>query len=156
MNAPALSLFRLVYISRQTADTAARLDAAVDSIITKAIDINSRAGVTGLLIAAKGLFVQALEGPRDAVHRIYSRIATDPRHVGARIISAGPADARLFAEWFMCAGALGAVDKAILGVIDKKESFEKSLMMSDNALRLLTVVAGIQRRTAEEAARRIG
>ena len=57
-------LFRLVYVSRAVLPVLSRFDATVQEIISVAEPNNARMGVTGLLLAHQGWFVQALEGPR--------------------------------------------------------------------------------------------
>lgn len=41
---------------------------------------NQSAGVTGVLMTSGGVFFQILEGPAEAVDRIYGSIAADSRH----------------------------------------------------------------------------
>jgi hypothetical protein len=144
----AASLFRLVYRSGQTPEVAADLDYVVTKIIEASIPRNRDVGLTGLLLVAKGHFIQTLEGKIDAVRTTYARIAMDPRHNDLHIISQGPAQRRLFGEWNMCAGSLAPADKAILTVLDGKGDFNPKALTGETTLRLLTTVANIQRRTA--------
>jgi len=148
MTQPARQLYRLFYRSRQTPDAAADLDYVVGRIIGTAIRRNREVGLTGLLLTVQGHFIQALEGNIDAVRTTYARISMDPRHQDLHIIAQGVAQQRLFGEWNMCASALAASDKAILGVLDSKGAFNALSLTAASTQRLLTTIADIQRRTA--------
>lgn len=145
------SLYRLFYRSRQTPEVTADLDFMVGQIIGSAIRHNRAAGLTGLLLVAKGHFIQALEGKVDAVRSAYARISMDARHSDLHIISHGPAGKRLFGDWNMCASSLAPSDKAILAVLDGKGDFNPKALTAASAERLLTIVADVQRRTALDA-----
>jgi len=70
-------LVRLMYASR----AAANLDAEeVSAILRKSRATNAREGITGALCLCNHghLFIQVLEGGRDAVSRRYNRIAAQP------------------------------------------------------------------------------
>jgi len=146
-----MSLHRMIYYSRQTPAVTQDLDAQVRKIIQVSIANNRADDITGLLLTVQGFFVQALEGSPKAVQTAYGRILNDTRHIDAAVISAGAAERRLFSDWNMCARAIAPSDKAILDVIDKKGPFDPRLLSQESALRLLTTVAGIQRRTALSA-----
>lgn len=62
---------------------------------------NSTCDVTGMLLFHDGNFIQALEGPRDSVLRVFERIEVDPSHGG--ILSLGPMiiNQRYFPDWSM-------------------------------------------------------
>lgn len=91
-------LVTLTYFSsaRQRFDDASLLD-----LLQRARRHNEQTRITGLLLYHQGNFVQALEGPRDAVHRLFERIRGDARHGG--VISAGIeiAAERQFPHWSM-------------------------------------------------------
>lgn len=150
MSAPN-TLHRLVYCSRQTPEVAADLDHVIGKIVSTSIANNRVDDLTGLLMTAQGYFLQALEGREAFVRTTYGRITADPRHFELTLICAGPADARLFGEWNMCARSMSPSDRAILDVIDARGPFDAAKLTPDSALRLLTTVAGIQRRTALSA-----
>ena len=58
-------------------------------------------GISGLLVAGRKRFLQALEGPEAEVRATYSRIATDPRHFACVILSERRVDQRQFGDWTM-------------------------------------------------------
>lgn len=62
---------------------------------------NRRVGVSGLLVASDRRFLQALEGPTDAVRATFARIAADPRHYALVILSERYQESRQFGDWAM-------------------------------------------------------
>ncbi len=142
------SLHRLVYRSRLSPEAAADLEYQLRDILSSSITNNRRDGVSGLLVTVQGCFIQALEGSLNAVQNAFGRISRDPRHSETVVIAAGPAEARLFQDWDMCAHMLSPADAAIVKVIDARGVFDPTRLTPTTALRLLAAVADIQRRTA--------
>ncbi len=140
------SLHRLVYASRQRI-APCDLDDEIGAIVRASIRNNREVSVTGLLLAHFGHFVQALEGPTEAVLSTYGRISQDPRHEDSKILAAGPAASRLFADWNMCARRMTPADDAILNTLSQRDSFDPYALSAQSALKLLTAVRGIQRNT---------
>ena len=139
------TLHRLVYASRQAIEPV-RVNGEVDAIVRASIRNNRRVALTGLLLVHDGWFLQALEGPAEAVMTTYRRILDDPRHKAARVVAAGPAASREFGDWNMCARRMSHADDAILATLARRDvDFET--IGGDHALRLLKVVRGIQQRT---------
>lgn len=62
---------------------------------------NTKHGITGLLVAGQRRFLQALEGPTDAVRSTYDRILKDPRHYACVLLSEHYLEQRQFGEWSM-------------------------------------------------------
>ena len=104
-------LHRLLYIS--TARQPFRPD-ELDTVLRRSRQNNGADGVTGLLITGGRRFLQALEGPADAVARTFARIKADPRHFAIVTLASGPIAERTFAEWSMGhrAGSVNAADDA--------------------------------------------
>ncbi|MBU1375859.1 MAG: BLUF domain-containing protein [Alphaproteobacteria bacterium] len=144
------SLHRLIYASRQRI-APADLEHEVGAIIRASIRNNREASLTGLLLIHDGWFIQALEGPAEAVMTTYRRIIDDPRHVDTKVLSAGPATSREFADWNMCARHMSASDDAILDALALRAAFRPDTLSATSALRLLKAVRGIQERTASAA-----
>lgn len=140
------SLHRLIYCSRQRL-AANVLDEQVADIIRVSIRNNREVGVTGLLLVHQGWFLQALEGAAEAVMTTYRRITEDPRHDSPKVLSAGPASAREFGDWNMCARGMTPADDAILATLGAREAFAPESFSGRSALRLLKAVRGIQERT---------
>lgn len=92
-----VELTKLIYASNHSG-----LDAGVlDSILAVSRANNERDGITGVLVACEEDFIQLLEGDRPAVADCMIRIMKDVRHQNIRIVSAGEAGSRMFAQWSM-------------------------------------------------------
>ena len=93
-------LVRLMYASRAAESVGADELAA---ILKRSKENNAGAGVTGVLCFCPdaGIFVQVLEGGRDAVSALYNRIAQDPRHRDVVLLSYQEIGERSFASWSM-------------------------------------------------------
>jgi hypothetical protein len=90
---------RVLYASRSTAPPRLWAEDAVQ-ITRHAVRHNAGQGITGLLLAGNGHYVQLLEGPTAGVAPLYERIEGDPRHSAVeRLIytSGWPTDT--FSEW---------------------------------------------------------
>ena len=74
----------------------------VDSIMSACARNNARLGLTGALICERGHFLQVLEGPRDAVSAMLTRIARDPRHTAMTLADLQEVSRRDHADWSMC------------------------------------------------------
>lgn len=70
-------LVRLLYASRAVQPAP---DDLLETIAATSVHNNPALGVTGVLCYGNGMFLQALEGDRAEVSRLYHRIAADPRH----------------------------------------------------------------------------
>jgi hypothetical protein len=91
-------LVRLLYVSRaMQALTPGLLDGILDQSRTK----NPKVGITGLLCFRDDIFVQVIEGGRDAVNDLYNAIVRDPRHKDVRLLSFEDIAERRFSNWVM-------------------------------------------------------
>ncbi len=70
-------------------------------ILEKSVRNNELHGITGLLIFNSGMFIQMLEGNREAVHMIYDKIKADDRHTKISTLMNGESDKRFFPNWRM-------------------------------------------------------
>jgi Sensors of blue-light using FAD len=91
-------LVRLMYASRAVP--------AVDqeeliAILKKSKANNAKSGVTGALCFSEGVFMQVLEGGRNAVNQLYSRIAADARHRDVVLLDYEEIEERRFSGWSM-------------------------------------------------------
>ncbi len=86
----------LVYASAATT-TAPRLD----DILAASRRNNAQNGLTGLLLFAEGNFIQALEGPKEALDATFARISNDRRHKLIMELYRAPIDRRNFPNWSM-------------------------------------------------------
>lgn len=100
-------MLQLVYISTARQPIT---PAMCDDILAVSRFNNRRADITGLLVAGRKRFLQALEGPADALRRTYDRIAADPRHFACVVLGERSIDVRQFGQWAMAHGTGGEVD----------------------------------------------
>ena len=144
------SVHRLIYASRIAPVCQDDLKTALVDIVTRAIAKNRAAGITSLLVAHRGWFVQALEGRKAAVEALFEKVAADPRHHHALPLTAGPADVRLFERWSMGARVLAGGDEAVLAALNPRAPFDPTRAAERTILRLLTTVADVHWRTLGE------
>jgi hypothetical protein len=107
-------MLQLVYVSSVTPGIATQLP----QILAVSQANNRRDGITGLLYADNRRFLQALEGPADAVRAAFARIQADPRHRAVVILSSREVTEREFGEWAMAERRPGAESEAFLARID--------------------------------------
>lgn len=93
-----MSLHQIMYISSTTGPLSSA-DCAV--IARNSARRNSADDVTGLLLFNSRRFLQVLEGPKDAVERVYARIARDGRHGALVKLREKTIEQREFGEWGM-------------------------------------------------------
>lgn len=91
-------LYKLIYISRATADMA---DEELEALLKQSREKNARLQITGLLVYANQQFMQVLEGEKDEVRKLYDTICADDRNTGNRVVTEGPIAGRTFPGWSM-------------------------------------------------------
>lgn len=93
-----MDLVRVIYSSRPSADTdyAEKLE-----IVADAAKRNGKKNITGYILLADGLFLQALEGETKSVEKLLEKIEGDPRHDTIQILSNTSVAERLFSQWSM-------------------------------------------------------
>lgn len=133
-------LVRLLYASRSSQ--------AVDADFVRAILETSRSanqahGITGILCsyARGGVFLQALEGGRDAVNRLYGNIVRDARHEDVTLLEYAEVDHRLFGGWRMGAVDLGKVNVSAVLRYSEQPALDPFSMSAASALALLEELA---------------
>ena len=89
---------QLLYVSNTASEIA---PGELDDILTASRRNNALMGVTGLLLFIDGGFLQMLEGEEIALRTLYTRIATDRRHVNPRLMLDREMPARAFPGWSM-------------------------------------------------------
>jgi hypothetical protein len=91
-------LVRLLYASRAPRTLSAR---TIASILTQCQGNNPGRGITGVLCYSDQIFLQVLEGGRDAVCETFNAIVRDPRHEHVRLLSFEEISERRFGGWTM-------------------------------------------------------
>ena len=71
------------------------------AILKKSKANNPKAGITGVLCLSEGIFMQVLEGGRNAVSALYNRIANAARHSEVALLDYEEIAVRRFAGWSM-------------------------------------------------------
>jgi len=98
-------MYRLIYKSRSTVP----LNWDIVRDITSASEATNAAhGITGVLLASRTHYLQALEGKFEDVNTVFRRIVRDNRHSELSLIGFSVIDARLFCGWGM--RGIGAFD----------------------------------------------
>lgn len=91
-------LYCLIY---QSLASRAVHEVTLPPLLRKARQRNQNVFLSGLLLYAKGQFLQVLEGPEPALSGLYDRIRADPRHYAVRTLAYGPIPERAFPDWRM-------------------------------------------------------
>ncbi|MGI9152336.1 MAG: BLUF domain-containing protein [Rubrivivax sp.] len=91
-------LVRLMYASRAVP---ALDQEELVTILRQSKANNPSTGVTGVLCYSGGIFLQVLEGGRNAVNKLYNRIGADPRHTDVELLLYEEIGERRFASWSM-------------------------------------------------------
>ncbi len=104
-------LVRLLYASRAS-DTMTAEGLAL--IMKQSKTNNAKSGVTGVLCLSEGIFLQVLEGGRNAVSHLYNRIANDARHRDVVLLHYQEINERCFAGWSMGEVNMARLNPALL------------------------------------------
>ena len=91
-------MYRIVYLSRARVP---RSKLGLEDLASHAADLNQKVEVTGLLLYDGDRFIQALEGPKDAVLATMARIAKDHRHDTIQYFDRRQVEERQFGNWSM-------------------------------------------------------
>jgi hypothetical protein len=95
------NFIRLAYISRATKTDVDHIKEVNDLIHSEALLFNKKNGITGILCFDNDCYFQCLEGPRDAVEPLYSKISHDRRHTDVKVVIKEPITSLSFAQWQM-------------------------------------------------------
>ncbi|MEY4910526.1 MAG: hypothetical protein RL761_189 [Pseudomonadota bacterium] len=103
-------LVRLLYASRAV-DTQPD---AIDGILAKSRQFNPSSGITGILCYGGGIFLQAIEGGRNAVSELYGHIQKDVRHKDVVLLHYEEISERRFSGWTMGQVNMEKINSSIL------------------------------------------
>jgi hypothetical protein len=129
-------LVRLLYASRALAPID---EALVASILEKAHAYNAAHGLTGILCTSSegNVFLQVLEGGREAVNELYGRILRDPRHEDVTLLDYEEIGERRFATWRMGNVNLNRVNRGTVLRFSETPVLDPFRMSGKRALALL-------------------
>jgi len=105
----------LVYISASSGE---ETEEELEAILRRSRDTNRNRGITGMLLYFEGHIMQILEGPVEAVDKLYQRISQDSRHQNVTLMYEGKLEERLFPEFSMGYKPLRSVEFTSIGSFD--------------------------------------
>ena len=99
---------------RYTSEFAEPMDArGIDELTRQSVKNNERDGITGMLVASGSIFFQLIEGPDEAIDRLFQRIQLDPRHRNVLVLGIEQGElARICPDWAMAKADLSAMSNA--------------------------------------------
>ena len=132
-------LVRLLYASRAVP---ALDQEELHTILRQSRAHNPANGITGVLCHCQtGVFLQALEGGRTAVNRLYARIVADPRHAQVELLAYEEIEERIFAGWSMGQVSMARLNPALLLKYGENARLDPYAVSGPASLALLTELA---------------
>lgn len=104
-------LVRCLYVSRAAKEGSEGL---LSGILAQSRRNNARMGITGLLVHAEGIFVQALEGGRVEISGLLTKLIRDDRHTEVTLLSLEEITERSYANWTMGRVDMNAVNASMI------------------------------------------
>jgi hypothetical protein len=129
-------LVQLLYASRAKEPVDSDM---VNSIVHASREKNEEQGITGVLCTCSDddVFLQLLEGSREAVNQLYNKIVADPRHVDCTMLHYEEIDERQFSGWRMGRVDLDKVNLSTILRFSEKANLDPFSMSGRAALSLL-------------------
>ena len=103
-------LVRLLYVSRSVVGA----PDDTESILAASRRNNPPIGITGIMCYGDGIYLQAIEGGRDQVNRLFTKISHDPRHEHVELLHYEEIIERRFGGWTMGQVNLAKVNASIV------------------------------------------
>ncbi|MGB0418000.1 MAG: BLUF domain-containing protein [Opitutales bacterium] len=92
------NLHQVIYISMATKMMSTQ---DMQRLLHQATTNNNKTGITGILLYRSGLFMQYLEGTKNVVQSLYTKIKNDRRHTSLIKMHDKPISERVFKNWAM-------------------------------------------------------
>lgn len=127
-------LVRLLYVSHAVQPDNTE---AIHSILSSAREYNLNHGITGILCYGGGVFLQAIEGGRSAVNRLYKHIIEDPRHRDVELLHYEEISERRFGGWTMGQVNLSKLNTSIVLKYSERPEFDPYSVSGKVSLALL-------------------
>jgi predicted TIM-barrel fold metal-dependent hydrolase len=128
-------LVRLLYASRAAGAVTHEM---IESILAQSREHNPELGITGILCYdGSEIFMQILEGGRDAVNRLYSDIVRDARHRDVVLLHYSEVAERHFANWTMAQVNLAKTNPSTLLKYSEKPVLDPYAVSGQASLALL-------------------
>jgi hypothetical protein len=110
---------QLLYRSRSVNGAESVLQ--MSDILAQARPANARDGITGVLTAVNGSFVQIIEGGERVIDGLMARLLRDPRHADLVVLDQRTVASRWFADWDMVSPRLAADELSVLALLLQDE-----------------------------------
>lgn len=127
-------LIRLLYASRAAE---ALTQEVIESILAQSREHNPALGITGIRCWSGDIFMQVLEGGREAVNHLYNEIVRDPRHRDVTLLHYQEISERHFAGWTMGQVNLSKVNPSLLLKYSEKPTLDPYAVSGRASLALL-------------------
>ena len=127
-------LVRLLYVSRAIDPESC---STTQSILDSARKHNAANGITGVLCYGGGLYLQAIEGGRMQVNKLYSHIVCDQRHTDVVLLVYQEITERRFGGWTMGQVNLTKLNTSIVMKYSEKPELDPYLVSGVASLALL-------------------
>jgi len=127
-------LVRLLYASRSPKPIESGV---IESILSESRKHNPELGITGILCQGGDVYLQVLEGGREAVNQLYNRIVQDERHQDVVLLHFEEMSERRFAGWTMGQVNLATVNPSLLLKYCEKPVLDPHAMSGRAAMALL-------------------
>lgn len=134
-------LLRVIYCSRAVAESASDQTQVFDEILRQAAANNLENGITGVLLARDGWFMQAIEGPETRVRGLVENIWRDPRHHSFEVRDARLTGFRRFPLLPMC----GEFSRIAMEACAEQQPFDPRELSVEAALQRLGAVCQASR-----------
>jgi hypothetical protein len=125
------------------------LDFSPSGELAKILDVararNSEAGITGVLLFNAERFVQILEGPEDAVLKIFESIKRDPRHTAVTVLMTGRKPKRHFETWSMALVGISREARAYCWYLTRQHDFKWDGMPAEELCRIMLHMISLDR-----------
>jgi hypothetical protein len=144
-------LVRLLYASRTVEEIDETL---VASILERSRKHNLEHGITGILCTSSpgNVFLQLLEGGREAVNNLYANIVRDPRHRDVTLLDYAEISERRFASWRMGRVNLNRVNQGSILRFSESGVLDPFSMTGKTALALLDELTSTAAIVSDEGA----
>ncbi len=114
-------LVRLLYVSRAVDPES---ESTTQSILDSARKYNAANGITGVLCYGGGLYLQAIEGGRMQVNKLYNHIVCDQRHEDVVLLVYQEITERRFGGWTMGQVNLAKLNNSIVMKYSEKPELD--------------------------------
>ena len=131
-------MIRLLYVSRAAQPApAAETPEAIEAILAQSRAHNMSNGITGILCYGGGVYLQAIEGGRNAVNALYNTLVHDPRHTDVVMLHYEEISERRFGGWTMGQVNLNRVNTSIVLKYSEKPELDPYAVSGSVSLALL-------------------